>query len=30
MCQIEIEIEQMDTSKDDEFAQKLQEEMYNL
>jgi hypothetical protein len=30
MCQIDIEIEQMDTSKDNEIAQKLQEEMYNL
>lgn len=30
ICQIDIEIEQMDTSKDDEIAQKLQEEMYNI
>jgi hypothetical protein len=30
LCEVDIEIETMDTSEDDEFARKLQEEMYTM
>jgi hypothetical protein len=30
LCEVEIEIELMDTSEDDDFAMKLQAEMYNM
>jgi len=30
LCEVDVEIEEMDTSNDDNFALKLQEQMYNL
>jgi len=30
LCEVDVEIEAMDTSEDDEFARKLQEEMYSM
>jgi hypothetical protein len=30
LCEVDVEIETMDTSEDDEFARKLQEEMYTM